>query len=220
MRVIFGRSLEPAERRERDAFSRFACSGRLHTRSAQAVTGASCARLAGWWTRATALGASGRYRVHELLRQFAKSNWRSRRHDAARAAHSAHYLDLLRRLEPDIKGERFFQAQAELSAELENLRTASCGLPANRPRGLAAGITALGIFFYTWDGPGFSGDVPRRTGRSAAPGSAIASTERAAGRGACLARAGCFASGSDSDCRGASVGIRAPAEQSDAVSAV
>jgi serine/threonine protein kinase/predicted ATPase/DNA-binding SARP family transcriptional activator len=67
----------------------------------------------------------GRYTIHELLRQYGEAQLKaSGEEEATNAAHSAYYLDLLRRLEDDLKGRRQLAALDEIDSDFENVRAA------------------------------------------------------------------------------------------------
>ena len=66
---------------------------------------------------------SGRYDLHELLRQYAQQQLEaSGESDAAHAAHSAYYLGFLAQRDTDVKGRRQQAALHEISMDFENIR--------------------------------------------------------------------------------------------------
>ncbi len=68
---------------------------------------------------------TGRYGIHELLRQYAEDQLkRSNRVDDAHHHHAMYYLTWLSNLEDDIKGRRQVAAFNEFEADLENIRLA------------------------------------------------------------------------------------------------
>ena len=68
---------------------------------------------------------TGRYEIHELLRQYAAEKLEAAAAaDATCAAHSHYFLDFLRQRERDIKGPRQLEVFDEIDADLENIFSA------------------------------------------------------------------------------------------------
>jgi len=69
---------------------------------------------------------TGRYEVHELLRQYGAERLALSPADeeAVRERHSAYYAAALQRWEADLRGARQAEAMAEMTAEIENVRAA------------------------------------------------------------------------------------------------
>ena len=68
---------------------------------------------------------SGRYEVHELLRQYAEEKLeQSADRDSASAAYSRYYLELLAQLTPKLKGFGQLEALNLIDADFENIRAA------------------------------------------------------------------------------------------------
>jgi len=113
---------------EQAAFMRMAVFRSGGMRDAiQAVTGASLPVLQGLVKKSVISRApDGRFRIHELLRQFAEERLIAAGDaDAAYDAHCAHYATLLQGLERGlIDGDRQLDALAQLDAEFENVRQA------------------------------------------------------------------------------------------------
>lgn len=68
---------------------------------------------------------SGRYDVHELLRQYAEEKLQqSGEAETIRELHSRYYLEFLRQREADIKGRNQFAGLNEIEVDFENVQTA------------------------------------------------------------------------------------------------
>ena len=94
---------------------------------------------------------SGRYEIHELLRQYAAEKLEaSGRADAARDAHSAYYAAALEQWGADLKGTKQQEALADMEVEIENAHAAWNWAATNRK------VTRLGsaldglCHFYEW----------------------------------------------------------------------
>ncbi len=70
--------------------------------------------------------STGRYDMHELLRQYAESKAQSAQNgdEELESRHSAYYLEIVRRLEQRLVGPQPAQARAEFVTEMENIRPA------------------------------------------------------------------------------------------------
>jgi predicted ATPase/DNA-binding XRE family transcriptional regulator len=70
--------------------------------------------------------STGRYSLHELVRQYATRQLQQTPEDelAARDRHSAYYIDLIARYEIHLKGAQQVAALLEIDVELNNIRTA------------------------------------------------------------------------------------------------
>ena len=114
---------------ERQTFKRLAVFRGGFTRdAAESVADASRHTLVGLvdksWLRYSS--ESGRYDIHELLRQFAQECLEDSG-DVAYETHQRHchyYMQLLRDIWPRLAGAQFAEASAEIETELENIRSA------------------------------------------------------------------------------------------------
>jgi predicted ATPase/DNA-binding SARP family transcriptional activator len=100
--------------------------GGFTRQAAEQVAGATLPILASLAEMAfIRLRDSGRYDVHELLRQFAEAKLRLRPngHEEAAQAHARHFADLLAELEPDLKSARQFRALDDVAADGDNVLT-------------------------------------------------------------------------------------------------
>jgi DNA-binding SARP family transcriptional activator/predicted ATPase len=94
--------------------------------AAEQVAGASLPILASLADMALIrLRDSGRYDMHELLRQFAeaKLELQPNAHQAGERAHALYYADMLAALEPALKGARQFEALDDIAADIDNVLT-------------------------------------------------------------------------------------------------
>lgn len=127
VRATFNSSWEGLSEAERQVFMKLAvCRGGFALEAAEVVAGAdlrTLRRLAGK-SLVQAL-PSGRYEVHELLRQYGEEKLRqSDQADAVRQAHSRYYLAFLSARDEDIKGRRQQAGLQEIRADFENIRQA------------------------------------------------------------------------------------------------
>lgn len=128
MQAVFDRSWALLSPREQTVFKRLAVfRGPFRRQAAERVAGASLASLTALvdksllrWT------PTGRYQVHELLRQYAAEKLAQSPEDVAEVydRHCAYYADFLYRRRFDVRGGRQRAAVAEIEPELENIRAA------------------------------------------------------------------------------------------------
>jgi predicted ATPase/DNA-binding SARP family transcriptional activator len=92
----------------------------------------------------------GRFDFHELVRQYAAERLAAdpAEEAAAKDAHAASFLSLLRRSEGDLKGARQRAALDAIGADLDNVRAAwRRAVAAGSWAGLAAGLESLFLFY-------------------------------------------------------------------------
>ena len=128
VRAVFDQSWRLLGEPERDVFARLAVfRGAFGREAAEAIAGASLPLLSMLVDKSLlkSLPAS-RYRVHELLRQYALEKLSVNPEDLSRTrdAHCAYYLDFVGRRAPDFLGGRQLEAASEIDAELDNIRAA------------------------------------------------------------------------------------------------
>jgi DNA-binding SARP family transcriptional activator/predicted ATPase len=100
------------------------------------------------------LAPSGRYEVHELLRQYAAAKLAAEPGDveATRARHGWYYTAFLARREQLMKGPRQPEVLAEIRAELGNIRTAwQWAVQTGQLEAVGQALEAL-YFFYEYPG--------------------------------------------------------------------
>lgn len=128
IRAVFDYSWNLMDEEERRIFQRFAVfRGGCTRQAAQAVSGASLRQLSTLLNKSLLLRdpVSGRYQVHELLRQYAEEHLHQSGDEASvHEAHSSYYLNTLAERVPDMKGRRQFAALDEVDSDFENLRAA------------------------------------------------------------------------------------------------
>jgi predicted ATPase/DNA-binding CsgD family transcriptional regulator len=127
LRSVFNQSWQLMSEGEREVFQQLSVfRGGCTREAAQVVAGASLQTLARLIDQSLVrLNASGRYEVHELLRQYGAEQLEAAgQTGATERAYIAYYLGMLHHLEPDIKAERQLAALDAIAADFENVRTA------------------------------------------------------------------------------------------------
>lgn len=129
MRLVFDRSWERLDADEQALLKRLSIfRGGFTREAARQVAGASLRVLAGLVNKSllTSQPDRGRYELHELIRQYGAAHLHADADDEriTRDRHSHYYLTLLQAREPDLTSSRQIETLAELSAEIDNLRTA------------------------------------------------------------------------------------------------
>ncbi len=128
MRTIFERSWRLLTPEERDVLMKLSVfRGGFDREAAQVVTGSSWEALTALVDHAfVRLNASGRYEIHELLRQFAREKLRAmpKIGDQVRDLHCDHYASFLVQREQRLREQRSNRAVMEILEEIDNVRTA------------------------------------------------------------------------------------------------
>lgn len=96
------------------------------------------------------LDSTGRYQIHELLRQYAAEQLEKDPESAqqAQAAHGAYYIAFLRERKQAVCGGPQREALLQIRAEIDNLRVAwSWAVAQADAESLAAGSEALGLYY-------------------------------------------------------------------------
>ena len=128
MQAVFDRSWELLSQEERHVFARLSVfRGGFQRHAAEQVAGATLPILTALADKSLLRWEPGdRYRMHELLRQFAAERLEQSGGEAAAAyaRHCTTYADFLDQRAVDVYGRRQRQALAEIAAELENVRAA------------------------------------------------------------------------------------------------
>ena len=124
---------------------------RLPTRAAEQVAGATLPLLTALVDKSLLRReADERYRLHELLRQYAAERLEESGAEATavRARHGTYYTGYLGRRAADLRGGRQRQALTEIAAELENVRAAwQYASQQRRIADLQAAVYPLYLFF-------------------------------------------------------------------------
>lgn len=129
MRAVFDHSWSLLDQAEREAFMRLSVFRGGFTREAgQAVTGASLQSLAGLVNKSFLRHdpTSGRFEMHELLRQYAREQLEKTPQDSvsAREAHASFFAKSMEQRWEHLRDHRQKVALTEIDADLENIRTA------------------------------------------------------------------------------------------------
>lgn len=127
MKAVFAVTLDRLPPDLRAVFTQLAVFRGGSTRAAaQAVTGADLRALQSLAGRMLLMrDSAGRFRVHELLRQYAEERLQENdQYAAARSAHTAYFLQFLAEREADVKGRRQAAALKEIDEDFENIRAA------------------------------------------------------------------------------------------------
>jgi predicted ATPase/DNA-binding CsgD family transcriptional regulator/Tfp pilus assembly protein PilF len=128
VRAVFEQSWSLLGQRERDAFARLSVfRGAFEREAAEVIAGATLPLLSTLVDKSLLKPLpDSRYRVHELLRQYALEKLSESPENVSRArdSHCAYYLDFLRRRTPDFIGGRQAEAASEIDGEIDNLRAA------------------------------------------------------------------------------------------------
>lgn len=128
IRAVFDYSWNLLNDIERTAFMNLSLfSGGFTRESAQKAVGASLRVLTSLVNASLIRRSpnSGRYDIHELLRQYAEERLKnSGRYDAIFADYAHHYLAFLAERQADLQGKRQLGALDEIGAEIENIRRA------------------------------------------------------------------------------------------------
>ncbi|MCP4716908.1 MAG: hypothetical protein GY868_17425, partial [Deltaproteobacteria bacterium] len=130
----------------RDGFTR---------QAAQEVTKSSIRALRSFVNKSLLSRTStGRYEIHELLRQYAaeKLDQNPAAYEAARDEHSAFYCTFLQQWEIELKSARRLTALMEIRTESENARAAwNWAIAHGQTERMEQGLESLGNFF-DWGG--------------------------------------------------------------------
>jgi predicted ATPase/DNA-binding CsgD family transcriptional regulator len=128
VRAVFEQSWTFLGQQEREVFARLGVfRGEFGREAADSVAVASLPLLSMLVDKSLLKPLPGsRYRVHELLRQYALEKLAASPDDLSRTteAHCAYYLDFLSRRTRDFLGGRQLEAASEIGAELDNIRAA------------------------------------------------------------------------------------------------
>lgn len=129
IRTVFDYSwsmLDPAEQEIFMLLSVF--RGGFTREAAHQVAGAELLVLASFVNKSFLSYApdSGRYEIHELLRQYAKEQLEKTQNTniSSKKAHAAYFADFMQRKWEELKGPRQMSALAEIEADIENIRAA------------------------------------------------------------------------------------------------
>ncbi len=127
IRAAFDHSWALLDQREQDVFIRLSVfRGGFTREAAQQVAGTSLRLLSGLVNKSVLLSIpnSGRFEIHELLRQYAQERLEAhpQANLSAYKAHSAFFAEFMKTRWEHLRGNRQILALSELEADLENIR--------------------------------------------------------------------------------------------------
>jgi len=152
VRAVFDHSWRLLSAREGEVMAALSVfRGRFTRRAAGAVTEATLRELKGLVDKSlVAHTATGRYQVHELLRQYSAERLARapERLEATRDRHGAYYAGFLVRRAEELKGPRQQAALAKIEADSENTRAAwDWAVERGQVEWLDRGLEGLGLFY-------------------------------------------------------------------------
>ena len=128
MQAVFAHSWQLLSQEERQVCARLSVfRGGFQRHAAEQVAGATLPILTALVDKSLLRWEAGdRYRMHELLRQYAAERLEQSAAEAAdaHARHCVYYADFLDQRTADVNGQRMRQIQAEIATDLENVRAA------------------------------------------------------------------------------------------------
>jgi predicted ATPase/DNA-binding CsgD family transcriptional regulator len=127
IRSVFSHSWALIREDEREVFQKLSVfRGGFRREAAEVVAGASLQTLAGLVDKSLIrLNSTGRYDIHELLRQYGAEQLDITRQTATiQKAYIDYYLGMLQRLEAGIKAHRQIESLNIIEADFENIRNA------------------------------------------------------------------------------------------------
>jgi predicted ATPase/DNA-binding CsgD family transcriptional regulator len=127
MRAVFNHSWNLLAEEERQVFAKLSVfRGGFEREAVEPVAGATLPILAALVEKSLVRKlSSGRYDIHELLRQYGEEQLEaSGTGDTARGAHSRCYAEFMREREIDLKGRRQIEGLSDVDVDFENIRVA------------------------------------------------------------------------------------------------
>ncbi len=152
IRAVFDASWRRLSPTEAEALAKLSVfRGGFTRRAGERVAGASLRTLSALVNKALLwMDAEGRCSIHDLLRQYAAEQLEAAGSgDAARAAHSAYYLETLASLESDLTGLNQTNTQNDVEVDIENVRAAVIWAASHRDYArLANAVHPLWLYFF------------------------------------------------------------------------
>ena len=129
IRAVFDQSWSMLDQTEQEIFIRLSVfRGGFTREAAQQVAGASLQLLAAFVNKSFLSHdqASGRFEIHELLRQYVKNRLEKPQTDKAsiQETHAAYYAEFMQQRWAQLKCDKQMLALSEIKADIENVRTA------------------------------------------------------------------------------------------------
>jgi predicted ATPase/DNA-binding CsgD family transcriptional regulator len=150
IRAVFTWSWQLLSEPERFVFRRLAVfRGGFRREAAEAIAGATLPMLSVLVGKSLVKRSeSGRYEIHELLRQYGEEQViDTTETEAVQNAHCLFFSEFLRQREADLKGRRQLAALGEIEADFENIRASWTWAASHRMSGaLTASIGSLLLF--------------------------------------------------------------------------
>jgi len=129
IRSVFDYSWNLLKEEERDIFVKFAVfRGSFSHEAAQAVTGVRLSQITMLVNKSLLQRNtdSGRYEVHELLRQYIEEELRTRgKSQSMHSTHSKYYLQVIQALKEDLDGKDQLGALKMIETDIENVKAAA-----------------------------------------------------------------------------------------------
>ena len=172
MRAVFAASWQRLSQAEQETFVQLAIfRGGFDRAAGQDIVGASLRTLSGLINKSLLQynQQTGRYQVHELLRQFGEEKLDAQKHlaNSVRDRHSSYYCQLLQKHEAELKAAGQQKALVEIETDVENIRLAWQRAVQNRNiDALTNGMDSLG-YFHEWRGRFQNGEVMFRSAAEA-----------------------------------------------------
>ena len=157
MGAVLDTSWQRLSQAEQDAFAQFSVfRGGFDRAAGQNITGSSLRTLSGLINKSLLQynQQTGRYQVHELLRQFGekKLDQKKRLANPVRDRHSSYYCQRLQEWESMLKGDRQQKALAEIESDIDNIRNSwQWATQHSNIERLAMAMDSLG-YFHEWRG--------------------------------------------------------------------
>jgi predicted ATPase/Tfp pilus assembly protein PilF len=153
LRALFEQSWQYLSENERQALRKLsAFQGGFERAAAREVAGTTPFVLAALVDKSMLrVLSSGRYDMHELLRQFAmeKLSEHGEAGQEVRDAHCAYYAAFLQAKEEDLQGAQQRQATIEIAADIDNVRAAwRWAVSHKKVAEIGQGLESLHLFYY------------------------------------------------------------------------
>ncbi|OGF55090.1 MAG: hypothetical protein A2Z21_04725 [Candidatus Fraserbacteria bacterium RBG_16_55_9] len=152
LRAVFEHSWKGLSEEEREVFQKLSIfRGGFAREAAQHLTGANLPLLSALMDKSLLRrSASGRYLVHELLRQYAEERLKEspQMYEQIHDGHGMYYADFLEQREEALTWARQQEALAEVQEELENVRESwSWAVEHGRQEALEKSLDSLYLFY-------------------------------------------------------------------------
>ncbi len=158
MRAVFEQSWQMLPSEAQQVYARLSLfRGGFRREAAEQVAGASLTMLTSFVDKSllvwevnvgTERGRSGRYHIHELLRQYAATQIVGTELVPRQQRHSDYYMQFLHQCTADITGDHQQKATQEIHADLDNIRAAwQWAVQQGNANAIEQAITAFAMFY-------------------------------------------------------------------------